>query len=157
MLKSGWIAAAVSLLLALGVTLVLPYCVPCLALLLGLGAGYLAGVFDRPALKAAAVRSGTLAGLIGGAGVVIGQMGATLINGFSVGPQGMMDLYNTLGITPGVPVTPQFYWVSLIGGNGCLALVSVGLMAGLGALGGLLWWQVSGQKLIPPPTPLPPQ
>ena len=60
MTKSGLIFGAVTLLAA-GLTGVisLQICAPCLALFLGLGAGYLAGVFDKPAdnNRAARLRS----------------------------------------------------------------------------------------------------
>lgn len=48
MLKSGLIVGVVMIVLAIGSTLISPLCAPCVALLAGLGAGYLACVFDRP-------------------------------------------------------------------------------------------------------------
>ena len=62
MYKSGLIVGIVTLLLALGTTLVFPFCVPCLALLVGLAAGYLAGVFEKPVSLEAARKNGAIAG-----------------------------------------------------------------------------------------------
>jgi hypothetical protein len=156
MVKSALIFGGVALLVALGITLVMPYCVPCLALLLGLAAGYVAGLFGKPADQASATRSGALAGLLGGVGVVLGQMIGAVINGFLVGPQGVAQIISNLGISGGVQLTPDLYWVANLGVNLCLSLFSVGLMAGLGALGGLLWWNTTGKKhtVLPPSFPL---
>lgn len=157
MLKSGLIFAAIALVLAIGSAVIIsPLCVPCLALFLGLGAGYVAGMFDMPADNAATIKAGALAGAIGGAGGLLGQLIASAINAVLVGPEGAMQLMRQLGIDPGA-AGAQGYWGGLIGGTCCFGLLDVALMAGLGALGGLLWWQLVGQKavaVVPPQPPL---
>ena len=152
MLKAGLITGGASLILALGMTLIAPFCTLCLALLLGLGAGYLAGVFDKPGEQNQVTKSGALAGAIGGAGVLIGQMIGAIINGFMVGPQGVADLYHNLGIQSIPTASAGSYWIGLLGGNLCIVVFSVGIMAGLGAVGGLLWWQTIGKNQTPPMT-----
>jgi hypothetical protein len=157
MLKSGLIFGGVALFVALAITLVMPYCVPCLALLLGLAAGYVSGVFGKPAAQASATRTGALAGLLGGIGVVLGEMIGAVINGFLIGPQGVAQVLSNLGISSGIPLTSDTYWIANLGMNLCLSLFSVGLMAGLGALGGLLWWNTNGKKPTIFPPAFPPQ
>jgi hypothetical protein len=156
MLKSGLIFGGAALVVALGVTLIMPYCVPCMALLLGLAAGYVSGVFGKPADQPTATKSGAIAGALGGAGIVLGEMIGAVINGFIVGPEKVTELMQNLGISSGIPLTPDIYWASQLGINLCLSLFSLGLMAGLGALGGLLWWRTRGktQTVIPPSFPL---
>jgi hypothetical protein len=156
MLKSGLIFGGVALVVALGVTLVMPYCVPCLALLLGLAAGYVAGIFGKPADQPTATKSGAIAGALGGVGVVLGEMIGAVINGFIVGPEGIAQVISNLGISSAIQLTPDIYWVANLGMNLCLSLFSVGLMAGLGTLGGLLWWNINGKKhtLLPPSFPM---
>jgi len=150
MLKSGLILGVVALLLAIGAALLSPLCVPCLTLLLGLGAGYLAGAFDKPSEKRGSTKSGAIAGAIGGAGALIGQAVGAVINSQLVGPGGAIQLIRQLGIQLPSGATPADiatgYWGGVIGSTCCLGLFDVALMAGLGALGGLLWWQMSGSK-----------
>ena len=156
MLKSGLILGVVALLLAIGAALLSPLCVPCLTLLLGLGAGYLAGAFDKPSEKRGSTKSGAIAGAIGGAGALIGQAVGAVINSQLVGPGGAIKLIRQLGIQLPLGATPADiatgYWGGVIGSTCCLGLFDVALMAGLGALGGLLWWQMSGSKrsVLPP-------
>jgi len=150
MLKSGLILGVVALLLTIGAALLSPLCVPCLTLFLGLGAGYLAGVFDKPFDNRGSARSGAFAGAIGGIGALIGQAVGAVINSQLVGPGEAIRLIRQLGIQLPLGTTPADiatgYWGTIIGSTGCLGLFDVALMAGLGALGGLLWWQMSGSK-----------
>ncbi len=152
MYKSGCVVGAITFFLALGITLVLPFCVPCLALLVGLGAGYLAGVIDKPNLRPVALKNGTIAGAISGAGALIGELTGAVINGFLVGPENAMQIVRSIGL-PAIPtMTPELYWISNIGINFCIGLFSVAVMAGLGLLGGMLWWSSHASKAtIPPP------
>ena len=142
MLKSGLIVGAVMLLLSLGGSLLSPLCVLCLALVAGLGAGYLAGVFDSPPDSGPAAQSGAGAGAIAGVGSLLGHLAGGAVNIVIVGPEGATDLLQSLGLASGVD--PTTYYASALGGACCLGLVEIGLMAGLGALGGLLWFRVNG-------------
>jgi hypothetical protein len=156
MVKSGLIFGVVMLFVALGVTLVLPYCIPCVALLLGLAAGYVAGVFGKPAGQPFATRSGAIAGAIAGAGVVIGEMIGAAINAAFVNPATVTRLMQQLGL-PALQMSSGEYQAAQLGVNCLISLISVALMAGLGALGGLLWWNASGKNQAVPPTFMPPQ
>ncbi len=145
MVKSGLIIGAIALVLALGATLLSPFCVPCLAILLGLVAGYLSGVFDRPAGMNPALKSGAAGGAIGGAGALLGQLIGSALNATLVGPQGAHNLIPQLGL----PTTGNFetsYWIGMVFMFLCIGGISVGLSAGMGLVGSLLWWQFSGNK-----------
>ena len=140
MVKSGLIFAAVSLLVAFLVTLLLPYCVPCLAPFLAVGAGYLAGVFSQPADQASAAKAGAAAGALGGAGALLGHLLGGAANALLVGPEGAVETLRGLGL-PAADLTPGMYYGVTFGLAVCLGLIEIALMAGVGALGGLLWWQ----------------
>jgi hypothetical protein len=150
MLKAGLIGAGVGFVLALVAALVTPFCNPCVAVLLGLGVGVLAAVWERPATSGAGAGQGAKAGAIAAVGGLLGQMIGAVANGLMVGPEGAAQLYRQLNIQ--VPLDAQTYWIYNIGGNCLCSAFNVALGAGLGALGGLLWYQIKG-KNQPPATP----
>jgi len=145
MLKAGLIGAGVGFVLAVGTSLLTPLCAPCVALLVGVGVGVLAAVWEKPTASGAGAGLGAQAGAIAGAGNLLGQMVGALINGFLVGPEGLSDLYRQFDM-PVAQLTTQQYWLYNLGGNCLCGLVNVGLAAGLGALGGLLWYQMAGKN-----------
>ena len=151
MLKAGLIGAGVGFVLALIAALVTPFCNPCVALLLGLGVGVLAAVWERPVTTGASAGEGAKAGAIAAAGGLLGQMVGAVANGLMVGPEKAAEMFRQLNID--VPaITQQTYWIYSIGGNCLCGAFNVALGAGLGALGGLLWYQVKG-KNQPPASP----
>lgn len=157
MLKSGLIVGGVMLIVGGAFAFLFPLCVPCLALLAGAGAGYLAGLWDRPADNGRAVQRGALAGALGGVGALVGHIGGGLGAAAFTGPQTSLELARRLGLDVGNAgaVSPAvFYGTAGLTGC-CFGLVEVALMAGLGALGGLLYWQMTGKNqaggLTPPP------
>ena len=152
MYKSGLIFGAVMFIAALVITLFVPYCVPCVALLIGLAAGYVAGVFGKPIDQPGATRSGAIAGAVAGGGVILGEMIGAVINAVMVGPEKITQILQQFGF-PSTQMTSGEYWAAQLGINCVIALVSVALMAGLGALGGLIWWSATGKKEVLPPVP----
>ena len=143
MLKAGLIGAGIGFVLTIVATLLTPFCNPCLALLLGLGVGVLAAVWERPATSEASAGEGAKAGAIAGVGGLLGQMIGAVANGFLVGPRGVANFLRQLDIQIPGPITPRSYWIYNLGGNCLCAVVNVALGAGLGALGGLLGYQIS--------------
>jgi hypothetical protein len=140
MLKSGIIIGIVALVLGLGTTLISPLCTPCLAVLFGLGAGYLAGVFDKPAQGSETVKSGGIAGGISGLGAMAGQIIGSVINSLIVGPQGAAQMLRNFGFQPGDLATfESSYWVGIVGSTLCISMINILLMAGFGILGALIW------------------
>jgi MFS family permease len=153
MLKAGLIGAGVGFVLAIIAAVLTPFCNPCVALLLGLGVGVLAAVWERPATPGASAGEGAKAGGIASVGSLVGQMIGAVANGLIVGPSGAAELYRQLDIQVPVQFTEQSYWAYNLCGNCLCGVVNVALAAGLGALGGILWYQVSG-KNQPPASPL---
>lgn len=135
MLKSGLIVgAALFLLVLISASVVSPLCALCFPVFAGLGAGYLAGYFDKPAPEGA-LRRGALAGAISGGIAIFGQFVAALINAFVLqNPQ-----FNPGQLFGGQAIDPTVIWLAQLGGAMCIGLLNVALMAGFGALGGLLW------------------
>jgi len=153
MKKSALIFALVAFLLTIGVALISPFCTPCLALLVGVVAGYLAGVFDKPVDKSAAVKKGALAGLLAGIGGIIGQVVGAIINGVAVGPEGAANLLQQMGLSTGGDITST-YWIAMVVSTVCFGLLNIAIMAGMGALGGLLWNQINNKTVPPPVVPM---
>jgi hypothetical protein len=147
MLKSGLIIGGVTLLLATLFGLLFPLCVPCLALALGAGAGYLAGQFERPSETGRGAGVGAGAGALAGVGALIGHVVGGLINAVITGPEGSARLLEQLGIDVGnTGSNPVAYYGGALVVACCFGLLDVALMAGLGALGGLLWYQMTGRN-----------
>ncbi len=152
MYRSALIFGVVGLLVAAGATLITPLCGPCAVVFLGLGAGYLAGAFDKPQTGNATTRGGAIAGAIGGVGPLLGQSIGAVINGMLVVPERAMELARAMGIptSGGFEFQPGGYWTLLIGTGLCLSVLDVVLMALFGVVGGLIWWNMSGKNSTPP-------
>jgi hypothetical protein len=148
MLKAGLIGAGVGIFLAVGAAVLFPFiCNPCAALLVGLGAGALAGIFDKPPTRNASGTEGAKAGAIATGGNLVGQMIGSVINGLLVGPEAVVELYRRWSIPEAANlVTPELYWITNLGVNCACALVGVAIGAGLGAVGGLLWYRLGAEE-----------
>jgi hypothetical protein len=151
MQKAGLIVGGVMLILGTICAVIVPIlCVPCVALFAGIGAGYLAGQFDRPPTSGAAAQKGAGAGAIGGIGAVLAHMAGGIFNGFVIGPEGSVQFLRDLGIEVGSSAAdPVGFWTGTLGMACCLGIFEVALMAGVGALGGFLWYQMTGSKGAP--------
>lgn len=150
MFKSGAMAAGLMLILGGLTTLISPLCVPCLALLVGVGAGYLAGVFDRPLDSGGATKAGAVAGAVGGAGAWLAHVCGGLINAVVIGPERSAEIMRQFGLTVDAS-NPAAYYIGAFGGACCMGLFEVALMVGLGAVGGILWYQLTGKNSTPTP------
>ncbi len=150
MVRSGLIVGALALIVAAGATLLSPLCVPCFAVFLGLGAGYLAGVFDKPSTSSSTSRVGAIGGAIGGVGAIVGQIIGAIINGAVVGPEGLQKVYQAFGVPTSGMNLGQTYWIGVVGGTLCFSVLDILAMAGFGAVGALLWWQSTGKNAAPP-------
>lgn len=144
MVKAGLILGAVMLVLGIGGSLISPICVPCLAMAAGIGAGYLAGVFDKPLTSGGSAKVGAIAGAIGGAGALLGQIIGSILNSIWVDPQNVIDMMEQFNLP--AAYDPGMVRITQIGGGVCFGLLDVVLMAGLGALGGILWYQIAGKN-----------
>ena len=151
MKKSGLIAGIVALLFSFGAAIsISPICVPCLAVVLGLLAGYLTGVFEQPGDQNQPIKAGALAGLLGGIGMLFGQILGAVFNAVMIGPEGIARMLSRMGFFVGGPAQiAEYYWTVITIGTACLVVFDAVLMSGFGALGGLLWWNMNGYKRNP--------
>ena len=141
MLKAGLIMGGVTLVLVFGASMFSPLCALCVALFTGLGAGYLAGVFDKPVDSPQAIKNGASAGAIAGGMGIIGQAIAAVVNSLVVANN--PAVYELFGLPPS---DPQTVWMMQLGFACCMGLLNVALMAGLGVAGGAIWFQMTGKK-----------
>lgn len=145
MVKSGLILGVVALIFTTLATLISPICTPCLAVLIGLFAGYLGGILEKPYSEGNSAKIGATAGVISGVGAIIGQIIGALINANIVGPEGVMNMLGQLNI-PASSDVMNYYTPIVYGSAFCIGVFNLIMMAGLGALGGLLWFQINGRK-----------
>lgn len=151
MVKSGLVMGAVMLVLALAAgAIITPLCTPCIAIFIGLGAGYLAGVFDKPALQSDAFRKGAVAGTIAGIFGIIGQVIAALVNATLL-PQFLGRAFHQPNLTPQVVLLGQ------LGTAFCVGLFNILLLAGLGVGGAAFWYAIQNRTQTPPPPSFPQQ
>ena len=150
MLKSGLIVGFAALLAGFGAALVSPLCTPCVAVAAGLVTGYLAGWFDKPDDRRTSAKSGAGGGAIAGIGGLLGSLIAAGTNALVLGPGGAAQFARQLGLPTGsvgdASTFAASYYVSTIALAGWCGLLNIALMAGLGALGGILWYQVSDKQ-----------
>ncbi len=146
MVRSGLILGGLALLVSAGATLISPVCAPCVAIFLGLGAGYLASAFEKPTTSASTSKAGAISGAIAGAGAILGQIVGAIINSTLVGPENLQAIYEKLGVPTSGMNLAQTYWIGMVGGTACFSVLDVLVMAGFGAVGGLLWWRTAGQR-----------
>lgn len=146
MFKAGLIIGVVMflvvLLLAAGLS---PLCAVCVPLFTGLGAGYLAGVFDKPFSSGQAAQRGAIAGAIAGGISLLAQMLAAVINAFVLqNPQ-----FQITRFFGGQAIDPTTVWVGQIMMAVCVGLLNIGLTAAFGAGGGAIWFSTAGKNQSP--------
>jgi hypothetical protein len=148
MVKAGIIAAVVALVLAIGGSLFMGICVPCISIFIGVAAGYLACHYEPAGDNGSAAKSGAIAGAIGGIGALLGQAIGSVITGVTAGPEAGMDMMRQFGweMPTDVPIPDAYFWIGVVGGGCCIGVFDLLLMAGLGAVGGILWWQFTGKN-----------
>jgi hypothetical protein len=151
MIRSALILGAVSFLYMLVTSVAQSVCAPLLAIVLGLAAGALAVVFDKPKVMTKAVVSGALAGLLASLGAIAGSVAGLAIRIFAIfGPNTFVDIIPN----PSGAVYTQSDLNTGLFVVFCCCISSVfALMAGSGALGGFLGFQLKKPKPAPPPTP----
>ena len=154
MVKSSVIVGAVTFILVLISGLLYNICClisPMLAAVLGLAAGFLCAVFDKPvSAEKAAVRGGIAGVITGAVGWVAETIGATIAQ--YIGYQGA----NVQACLPGLcqeGAAPVAMTNAMLGAvfNSCFCgLILLAVMAGLGAVGAVLWMKTSAKKKTDP-------
>lgn len=142
MIRAGLIGASLSLIYVMGVTLLSPFCTICLTPLLGLATGYLASWFDKPLRAESSLMHGVVAGLMAGVGAMIGQMLAAFINAVLVTHSEQLNVFlQEIGLTELIVNDSAAYWQATMALNSLCGMFNLALIIGMGALGGMLWFQ----------------
>lgn len=155
MVKSGLIFGAISFILVLGFSvLVTPFCAPCIGVFLGIAAGYVAGVYDKPISSGESIRKSGIAGLIAGALGFVGGLIGGIINGAVLNPSSVEAFTQFFGFN-NINISQAQIWTYQLVFAVCIGLFNIVWMAILGIAGGALWYQIKGKNQ--PMTVLPPQ
>ena len=148
MIKAGLLGAIVGFIYVTSITLISPFCTLCITPLLGVIVGYLAGQFDRPLKLESSLSRGGIAGGMTGCGALIGQMLAAVVNGILVTNwRELPNFVRDLGLTQ-FPNTDE-YWQTTLTANSFCSVLNLMLIAGLGIVGGLIWFQRQHGKSLP--------
>jgi hypothetical protein len=140
MIKAGLIGIVVSFIYVTSLTLLSPFCTLCFTPLLGVGVGYLAGWFDKPQDANVSVSKGIIAGSIAGVGAILGQMLATVISTILVtNSEQLLTFLREHGLSE--LVITDINWPTILTTNFFCGLVNLGIITGLGAVGGMIWFQ----------------
>ncbi len=144
MYKSGLIFGAGMFFLVLFVSVVTsPFCGLCIAVLLGLASGFVAGAFDKPSSSAEATKKGAVAGAITGVMGIAANLIAAVLAGIFY--QSNQSVY--VSLCPGTELPdPNVFWVVELGLGVCTAIVNVVLTTGLGVAGSAIWFSTAGKK-----------
>jgi hypothetical protein len=156
MAKSSIIIAPITLILV-GITSLannyLCLCTPLAAVFLGLIAGGLCVYFEKPIDPEKAAIRGGIAGAIAGVAALVGQtIGGTIIS--VVVGAGQTHVACLPGLcNQSSPTTSQTSWILSALFSSCFCgLMALAIMAGLGVLGGMLWFQFTKNKKNNPPS-----
>jgi len=142
MLKAGVIGAVASFIYVTSLTLLSPFCTLCFTPLLGIGVGYLAGQFDRPPKAETSLYRGAMAGGITGVVTAISQMLASVVNAILVtNSEELPKLMQEFGFSELVITETREYWQVTLSVNALCGVFNLFVIAGLAALGGLIWFQ----------------
>lgn len=142
MIKAGLLGVIVGFIYMAGLTLISPFCAFCFTPLLGLGVGYLAAWFDSPQQVSQGIGRGLTAGGITVVGAVVGQILGTIISATLVTHlEQLPDLLRSLGLADLIITDAYEYWQTTFVSSVFCSILNAGIIASLGAVGGLLWAQ----------------
>lgn len=148
MIKAGLLGSVLGFIYVMSITLISPFCTLCITPFLGMSVGYLASQIDKPPKLETSLSSGGIAGSMTGCGALIGQILAAVINGILVTNWEELPAFiRDLGLTQ-FPESGE-YWQTTLTANSFCGLLNLALIAGLGAVGGLVWFQQQNKKPLP--------
>ncbi len=147
MIKAGLVGGVIGFIYVMSLTLLSPFCTLCFTPLLGIGVGYLANHFDKPLRAEGSLSRGSIAGIITGAAVVTGQIGATLVNGVLItNLENMPAILSEIGLPQILIADTDQYWRSTLTASSICSMLNLLLIVGLGAVGGAIWYQKQNQN-----------
>ncbi len=149
MTRAGLIGAVVIFLFASMISGFGPaLAVTCCVIPVGLGAGYLSAFWDRPQQMGEAVRKGTMGGAISGIGVILGHIAGAILAVVFRGDElaaFSREFARSLGADAS-GTSDVWTYAGIVIGQGCIGLLGLVMIIGLGALGGVIWWQTTGKN-----------
>jgi hypothetical protein len=152
MIKSGIIVGAIAFVYLFVTNATMAICTPFEAVILGLMAGALAVVFDKPQLANKAALSGGVAGLIAAIFAVIGNVAGNLLKTYVIfTPETISSVGNQLTGMQTTGFDSTISTLSTFFSLGCCVITDLVLMVGLGVLGGYLWFRYKNKNAAPPP------
>jgi len=153
MLKSSLIVIPATLLAILITGLLSEFCCcasPMAAVVLGLAAGALCAAFEKPARRDLARKRGALAGAIAGAAALPAQVLGQIVVALALAGSGTVDI-SPLGFPAAGATVEWWNWLlNSLFAAGLYGLTSTAIMAGMGAVGGALWFRVSRKGIDAP-------
>jgi hypothetical protein len=135
-MRSGLLFGAINFLVNLGLGILFPLCAPLCAIVWGAGAGILSVVWTGPNRTQSPAQMGATAGAIAGIGAFLGLLIGGILQFTVLGGQDRAaDLSRQLGlpVDPSDPGYAAGQWLGTLGTSCCLSLVTIGVMAGVGA------------------------
>lgn len=149
MIKSGLIGAGIGFIYLMSLSLVSPFCTFCLVPFLGVGVGFVVGWFDQPQSTQSSLKKGAGAGVITGVGAVSGQVLAAVVNGILVTNFDQLPtIVAEFGFSEQMISDSADYWLTTLVITTLCSTVNFIVMAGLGALGSLLYFRRKKQTSL---------
>jgi MFS family permease len=140
MIRAGLVGAVIAIIYVMATSLIYPACSLCLAPLLGIGTGYLAGWFGQSVRTESGLITGIVAGVLTGLGAITGQIlgaivNAVLVTNFEALPVLMTDL----GFPQLATIDSSEYWRTLILFNSFCGALNLAIIIGGAVFGNMLW------------------
>jgi hypothetical protein len=126
-------------------------CGPCVALLGGAAAGYLVNQWLRPETSGLAARRGAQAGALAGVGALLGHVVGGLLGAARLGPAAaaaqLAEIMRAMGQPPlPTDLNPTTFYLSAGLTSLCLGLFDIALTAAVGALAGMIAYQMLSRR-----------
>ncbi len=146
MLKSSLIAVPVTILVILITGFLSELCCcasPFAAVFLGLAAGALCVFVEKPNRKDRAVKRGAVAGAIAGLAALPAQVLGEIVVALALAGSGKVDI-SLFGLPQASATVDLWNWAfNAFFAASLYGLLSAAIMAGMGAVGGALWFRIS--------------
>jgi hypothetical protein len=164
MFKSSLIIVPITVLVILVTGLMSELCCcssPVAAVFLGLAAGVLCGVFEKPAQKSRALRRGAIAGAVAGTAALPAQVLGEIVVALALAGSGKVDI-SLFGVPAASATVDLWNWaLNALFAATLYGLISAAIMAGTGAVGSGVWFRIHGKgkpesrSAVEPPRPEP--
>jgi MFS family permease len=140
MIRAGSLGAVVAIIYVMAMSLIYPACSLCLAPLLGIGTGYLAGWFGQSQRAESGLIAGIVAGALTGLGAMTGQILGALVNAVLVTNfEALPVLMEDLGFPQLATIDSTEYWQTLIFLNSFCGVLNLAIIIGGAVFGNMLW------------------